>query len=459
MDLREIDLGLVEDEIERTFREIFNKYLLTDAGSSRLVLVLPSLVPHPLLASVLSTLFSRWRFPSITLLPAAAMATVAAGLRAALVVDLGWAETTVTGVYEYREITSRRSTRAMRSLMQEMGKILGRFAFKDDGRAPGAEDGILVDFEFCEDVVSRFAWCRQHGYRGNTSTNGQETSDQAGAASIADRMVSIPSLLNSAANYIEVPFSTFSDPVENVIFGRGLAENELDDHEKSIPLLLYSTLLALPPDVRGSCMSRIVFTGGGANIPGTRQRICQELAVLVERHGWSQARGRIIDEQRQKLKQLRTANPGCQTQAEHDEENISSETTTRVQPNTPEADEIDLPQNNQKRQETRAQDELDYVEQKLRRMNRDNDAKPDVHGILREVESLGPWSGASLVTSLKIRGLVEIEREKFLQQGLSGASRDWDFHSSHAHSHAAGDRRSGLRAGGDRSSWTLAGWG
>ncbi|KAL3248971.1 hypothetical protein ABHI18_011831, partial [Aspergillus niger] len=58
----------------------------------------------------------------------------------------------------------------------------------------------------------------------------------------------------------------------------------------------------------------------------------------------------------------------------------------------------------------------------------------------------------SLLTSLKIRGLVEIEREKYLQHGLAGASRDLE------HGHAP-DRRSGLRTGGDRSSWTLAGWG
>ncbi|KAJ6166943.1 hypothetical protein N7470_002390 [Penicillium chermesinum] len=42
LDLRQIDLGLVEDKIERVFRETYNQYLLTDAGASRLVLVLPS---------------------------------------------------------------------------------------------------------------------------------------------------------------------------------------------------------------------------------------------------------------------------------------------------------------------------------------------------------------------------------------------------------------------------------
>ena len=120
MDLREVDLGLVEDKLERAVREIYNNYLLTDAGNARLVLVMPSVMPHPLLSVVLETLFNRWRFPSITLLPSAAMVAAAAGVRAALVVDIGWAETTIIAIYEYRDISSRRSTRAMKTLMQRI---------------------------------------------------------------------------------------------------------------------------------------------------------------------------------------------------------------------------------------------------------------------------------------------------------------------------------------------------
>ena len=97
-------------------------------------------------------------------------------------------------------------------------------------------------------------------------------------------------------------------------------------------------------------------------------------------------------------------------------------------------------------------EEIDFIEQKLRRSNKDKTNPSPVQGILREIESLGAWAGASLVTSLKVRGLVEIDREKFLQHGLAGAGRDLD---SHGH---APDRRSGLRSGGDRSSWTLGGW-
>lgn len=412
--VRELDLGLVEDKIERVFRETYNQYLLTDAGSSRLVLTLPSLMPHPLLSSLLSTLFSRWRFASITLLPSATMSATAAGLRSALVVDIGWAETTATGIYEYREVTTKRSTRAMKSVLQEMGRVLTGLA-SGGGQEGPSKDEISVGFTYCEEVTSRFAWCMP------------EAAD-TGRTDEPNSTTSIPSPTNPEQEYCDVALSCLSKPVEKVILAPGVAESEMDDEEKSIPLLVYNTLLALPPDVRGTCMSRIVFVGGGARIPGLRQRILREVSLLIDRHGWSPIRGKATERQRQRLEQLR----------------ISPQTNGEKQPtNNDSTSSID----EEKPDPSQEEPEIDFVEQKLRRQNRDTPVP--VQGVLREIESLGAWAGASLVTSLKIRGMVEIEREKFLQHGLAGATRDSEA--------PVPDRRSGLRAG-DRSSWTLASW-
>ncbi|KAL4897308.1 actin-like ATPase domain-containing protein [Aspergillus ambiguus] len=415
MDLRDVDLGLVEDKIERMIRETYNKHLLTDAGTSRLVLVLPSVMPHPLLSALLSTLFSRWRFPSITLVPSAAMSTTAAGVRSALVVDIGWAETVVTGVYEFREISIKRSTRAMQSLLQETGRRLSRLS-----NSAGESDGISVDFEFCEEVVSRFAWC---------GTGSNDLTDEEGTP-LGRKTVSIPSPSQPSSNYIDVPFSTFSEPVEKILLAEGVAECELDDDEKPIPLLVYNALLDLPPDARGTCMSRVMFVGGGSHIPGIRRRVLNDVAGLIDRYGWSPVRGKVIDQARQKLDNLRLS----RDPAPSDDQNRPADFPGTVS------------------ETAEDEQEIDPVEQKLRR-NKQKDSKPHTQGVLREVESLGAWAGASLVASLKIRSMVEIEREKYLLHGLAGASRDLE---SHGH---VPDRRSGLRAGGDRSSWTLAGWG
>lgn len=413
LDLRQIDLGLVEDKIERVFRETYNQYLLTDAGSSRLVLVLPSLMPHPILSSILSTLFSRWRFPSITLLPSATMAATAAGLRSALVVDLGWAETTATAIYEYREITTKRSTRAMKAVLQDFGRLFTGIISGDDNEWASREE-INAGFQYCEEITSRLAWCQPHLRTADAEEN--------------TRKISIPSPATPEESYIDLSFARFAEPVENVFFAPGIPENELDDEEKSLPVLVYNSLLALPPDARGTCMSRLIFVGGGARIPGLRKRTLDEVARLIKLHGWSPIRGKAVERQRERLQELRIS-------SQVDEKN-----STPLEPSSPSSEE-------KKPNPSQEEPEIDFVEQKLQRQNKDTH-KP-VQGILREVESLGPWAGASLVTSVKIRGMVEVDREKFMQHGLAGGTREPE--------NPVPDRRSGLRAG-DRSSWTLAGW-
>ncbi|KAL4870923.1 hypothetical protein BDV12DRAFT_164919 [Aspergillus spectabilis] len=436
MDLRDVDMGLVEDKIERMFREMYNKYLLTDAGSARLVLVLPSVIPHPLLSSVLTTLFSRWKIPSISLLTSTAMATTAAGLRSALVVDIGWGETIVSGLYEYREVATKRSTRAMKSLIQETGRMISRLS----GQTPSG-DTISADFEFCEEVASRFLWCKPR-------QQGEMAKDPV--TDILDKTVSMPSSSHPGYSDIELPFSKLAEPVEKVLFAEGVADCDLDDEEKPISVVVYNTLLSLPPDVRGICMSRIVFIGGGANIPGVRRRVLDEVAHLVKQYGWSPVRGKVILQKLQKLNLSQQTTPSKTSDAQSKAGSDAADDT---------ADESDYETADE------AEVEIDPIEQKLLR-TREKEAIRPVQGILREVESLGPWAGASLATSLKIRGLVEIEREKYLQNGLAGASREFEHSTSHREGHYhplgpglanTGDRRS-LRVG-DRSSWTLAGWG
>lgn len=427
MDLREVDLRLVEDKIERAVRDIYNNYLLTDAGNARLVLVLPSVMPHPLLSVILGTLFNRWRFPSITLLPSATMVAVAAGVRAALVVEIGWAETTVTAIYEYREIASRRSIRAMKSLMQRMGKMLSHLDTPDKDEENN-DSKISVNFDYCEEVVNRFAWCRISAEDENLN-----------------KIVAIPSPSQPDANYAQVPFSQLTKPVEANFFANGADEHELDDDERPIHMLVYDVLLELPPDIRGACMSRIAFVGGGSSIPGIRQRILNDVSSLVAEHGWDATRGRAVEEQKKRLQNLSINGKYKYPPENHDIE------STEAELNEDPEEEQNIKEDNEKREEK--EEEFDFVEQKIRR-NQARNSKPFVQGQFRQVESLGAWAGASLVTSLKIRGLVEVEREKFLKDGLASASRDLDgYHIP--------DRRSGIRSSmvGDRSSWTLAGWG
>lgn len=418
MDIRGLDIGLVEDKIERAFREIYNKYLLTGAGSSRLVLVLPSVVPYPLLSAFLSTLFHRWRYPSITLLPSAAMAAVAAGVRSALVIDIGWEETVVTGIYEYREIRAGRSTRAMKLLMQRMGLFLSGLSHQHDDPGEGQQEGerISVTFEQCEEIMARMAWCK---HRRPTS----EGCDDGESTAFEDSKVSIPLPSGQETKFTDVPFSRFSDVVDDSLFTANADLRDWDDEDMPLDILVYNTLLSLSSDVRGSCMARLIFVGGGSNIPGIRQRIINEIDRLVKQYGWNAARGRAVDKMVEKRRNHGQTHGSAQSPSDSNNGAL------------PEA-------------------ESNFIDEKLRRA--DKDSKPCVHGVLREVESLGSWAGASLAASLKIRGLVEIEREKFLQHGLAGASREADVRATVERK--SGHRAGMVRPGGERSSWTLGKW-
>ena len=429
IDLNNFELGLMEDKIERAIREVYNKYLLTDAGPARLVIVLPSVVPHPILSSILTTLFNRWRFPTITLLPTPSMAAFAAGLRSALVVDIGWHETIVTAVVEYRELHSVWSTRAMKTVVSDFGSRLGQLK---DTSISDLDRQTVLTHTFVEDLIVRLAWCRPS--KTSETRVDDSTEVRQGNLAIATDEVETPAAIDEQAmvdvdwpsaassKLGSLPFATFAEPIESTYFAPTTSAQELDDEELPLPLLLYKALLDLSPDARAMCMSRIVVVGGGASIPGLSARVIGEVEKMVEKYGWNPVRGKPVEKRRQQLGELgqgRTCPPAASYGV----------------PTPP---------------------GKDYVEERLIKQAA-KDAQSKVQGVFRQVESLGSWAGASLLTSLKIKGFVEIERERFLSHGLAGANRSSEV--SMQPPKASHVSKLNFTSGGDRSSWTLAGWG
>ena len=424
-DLGNVDLGLVEDKLERTIREVYNKYLLVDAGTARLVLVLPSLVPHPLLERVLTFLFDRWSYSTIALLPSPTMSAASAGLRSGLVVDVGWEETVVTPIYEYREIRVSRTSRAMKMLIQKASNALTDFAGKD----AELRQGLPIDHDFVEEVVMRLAHC---DYEGDTASQQQQLSAETEALSLNEAVPKPkdpPSIATVVLNWpvgnsskqTTFKLSVVSDCVQAVCLESEKEQDYLDDEELTLPELVYRSLLALSPDIRGLCMSRILFVGGGSQIPGLSTKVLHEVQLLINRHGWTSVRGKIIAENRQKLRELSQG----RAEAPLAHHNVL----------TPPGDK-------------------DYVEAKLRKQWAKHPRPPEIAGVLRMVESLGAWAGASLLTSLKIKGFVEIERDRFLSHGIAGANRE-------AEMSVVPQRMSTLGIAGTKGNgqgWTLGQW-
>lgn len=380
---------------------------------------------------------------------APALTTVAAGLRSGLVVDIGWAETVISSIYEYREVQNTRSVRGMKMLGEEMSKVL--VGALDPTMLPEGEDSTiegkareLLSFEECEEIMTRVAWCKP----GNKP---EQEAPPIGLASVKeedelrssmravdisgdseDPEISVPLRSTISPKSLKLPFSKLAGPCETALFGTGKLPQDLDDEELPIHLLVYRHLMKLPMDVRSICMSRIMFVGGGSNIPGLKARVLNEVAALVEQRGWDIVQGKAVDQFRNNPKLRKTRN----RQSTEGPTEVSQEQTAS--------------------QPALLEQEPDPIEDDLKREARKT--TPAVEsGNLRAIDSLGAWSGGSLLSQLKVQAVSIVDRDQWLQHGLSGASRTGEATaSSTRQSMGPGNFKTG---GGDRSSWTLGLWG
>jgi len=416
-----------------------------------MVLAIPSALPLPLLSTILDTIFTSFQSPSLSLMSAPVLTTVAAGLRSGLVVDIGWAETVVTVVYEYREVESHRSIRAMKMLGEAMFKMLGTALtpglFKEPTNET-KEDKVkrhkniqsLLSFDECEEVQARMAWCKP-GKKVKSNDIGLtpvKEEDELGASmrslkigQVTDPVVVIPLGTADSPSNLQLPFSELARPCEQALFASDIPEKELDDEELPIHLLVYRSLLHLPVDVRTMCMSRIIFVGGGSHIKGLKKRVLDELNFLVEQRGWDPVQGKAVEDYRTnpKLQRTQLRQPGPT--------GISRDGAPRI------------PAALQKQ-------EPDPIEDQLKR-EASKTLPPAESGYLRAVESLGAWSGGSLLSQLKIPAISIIDKDQWLQHGPSGASKPGEITvTTQRQSMGPGAFKTG---GGDRSSWTLGLWG
>ena len=444
MDMRGFDLGLFEDKVERAVREAHSKYLLQDSRSRRVVVILPSVLPHLLISSILSVFFSNFQNPSITMFPSALLSTVAAGCRSAIVVDIGWLETVMTVIDDYKELAHRRTERAMKRLTFETGRMLRGQAYRNASSTDKEEtDSVFNDasFEMCEQLTERLSIC---------GTRRDDSSDNAASIALTlpgqtesrvgteDTLITVPSPFSSHST-MQVASSGFTETTEMTFFASSQDFQEIDDNEKPLHHLLFQTLLSLPPDVRGTCMSRIIVTGGGSHVPGLKSCLLQHLSKILDSRGWDPVSGKPVKEGRRQLHK------------------VNDNRRREIQPvidETAQEKQIDFPAS----QQSQARDEI--TEKLLR--DQSKGSKPSVSGQVRGVETLGAWVGASLLSSLKVKGAVEIERDVFLQQGLAGARRDGEPSGSDG---TKAKRQSvgpvaAARAGvvGDRRNWTLGIW-
>lgn len=428
---------------------MFGRFLLIDSRPRRLALALSSTLPLPLVSTVLDTLFNSFQSPTISLLSAPILTTVSAGLRAALVVDIGWAEIVVTAVYEYREVQCRRSIRATKMLGEATYKMLAEAIGAPEDTKVEVKNKALPSFEECEEVMARVAWCKSakkmeprrfdRGLTPVTEEDEFRSSMKMMAISKESNQgstISIPLTSTQPPRTLQLPFSDLAEPCETVLFATGTSETELDDEELPLHLLVYRSLLDLPVDVRSICMSRIVFVGGGSHILGLKGRVLDEVAHLIDERSWNPVRGKAVEQYHSnpKLQRTKIKQGGPVEVLQRKDPNGIEITPAHIQ-----------------------LQEQDPIEDQLKR-EASKGVPPIESGNLRAVNSLGAWSGASLLTQLKVPAISFIDRDQWLQHGAAGASKPTDIDLTNRRQ-SMGPGAAFKSGAADKSSWTLGPWG
>ncbi|KAH0355650.1 fungal-specific actin related protein, partial [Aureobasidium melanogenum] len=367
LDIRHMNLGLIEDKIERAIRNAHTNYLMLDQRPRKVSLVLPSALPHPLVSLTLNVVFNAFQPATVQLWTPPLLCAVSAGLRSALIIDIGWHETTITALYEYREVVHKRSTRAGKMLTRNMADALRKHAPTSDP----------LSFDTAENMVTRMAWCR--------SSRDQHFDDS----------VTLPLGASSA----QVPFDCLADPAEETFLSTPVPLEQIDDHDLPIHLLAYRCLLSLPLDVRAICVSRILITGGVSDMPGLKSRLLREIENIVSAKGWDPVMnyGSATEKRQQSAQQQMMAIPTRTRQPDANNQVAAPADEQLLARNTPQ--------------------ERDEVAEKLQREVLKRGIT--IQGEVRGVQTLGAWAGASLVASLKVDAAFEVKRDDFFKNGLN----------------------------------------
>ncbi|QUC22993.1 uncharacterized protein UV8b_07234 [Ustilaginoidea virens] len=448
-DLRDVDLGLFADKLDGLLRDAFTRFLLIDSRPRRVGVVLDPAVPVPLLSAVLDTLFRRFQTPIVSLMSIPTMVAAGAGVRSALVIDMGWNETVVTSVYEYREVKSTRSVRGGKSLLEEVyGLLQGLMPDAGDDDESGTR---AVSFEECEDIVCRLMWCRPSAFKSSQRQSTQldtvqEQDETEAEPSQPSGIAEVPLRSTDPPSTVHIPLHKLADVCDDAFFDPSADRAAFDDHELPVHWLVYRHLLQLPVDVRATCMSRTTFTGGCSRILGIRERIMDELTSLVDQRGWEAVFGKSVEQLRSNQKKhTRASTQRCSTSSAATCESGGGGGGGG-------GDESDGPGSD----EDAAESHQDATEAKIAR---NRPGFQQLQGQLRAIDSLGPWTGASLLCQLRIPAMAMVDRELWLQQGANGAGHPGEVDVKAQQRLSMGASNLIRGSGGHHTNWTLGVWG
>ena len=337
-----------------------------------------------------------------------------------------------------------RTKRAGKILQKKTGEIL------ENVLAEKGIEGKKLKENHVEELVQRIIWCenyevrkRERELRRRTDRSkpptpdtslplpGAPTSTKPTFSTAGPTTILIPLITTDSHKplSINIPLSTLSLPVEHAFFEATTSSDsyngdEPDQDELPLPKLLYNSLLACHIDVRAACLSRIVIVGGPSNILGLKKRIIDELHALVQENGgWNTVNI---------AQSTRMRRNGTSPTVVEDEDELPPppppkddvpplpkflDGPLKLSPTEPAKEDI-------KEESTEEPTNIFGSHDRIRRYKeleeRGNQKPSQPPGLIRGVKSLGAWAGGSIVAGARVKGICEVEREKFLSAVASG---------------------------------------
>ncbi|VDK67832.1 unnamed protein product [Onchocerca ochengi] len=268
-----LDDNLSEQELYyrlvKFFRELFFRHLLTVAKDRRIVIVESILKRTSYRNAIARVLFNTFDAPSVLFAPSHLLATFPFGVSNALVIDVGYSETTVVPILEgvtmlYQLETScigaKYLEKRVYELLRKYGKVLTLLGTE---RSLTDDDDILLKKEhILEDIVVRFCFATRmdRGKMIQASEYNPEREIPKAPCDVrlpfGEGMLVVPGLIREWS--------------AEIIF-------EENDDIKSLPQLILDAIYRCPIDARRKLLDSIILIGGTTRMKGFSARLRDEI--------------------------------------------------------------------------------------------------------------------------------------------------------------------------------------
>uniref|UniRef100_A0A0K8TTD1 Putative actin 3 isoform n=1 Tax=Tabanus bromius TaxID=304241 RepID=A0A0K8TTD1_TABBR len=242
------------DNLVEFLKKIFFKYLLVSPRDRKIVIVESVFCPTLIRETLARVLFRHFEVASIFFVPTHLVVLSTLAIETALVVDLGYQETTVVPVYSGIQILYAFQA-------QDFGGLAIHNSIKEKMLESGVKEEDLSE-TVIEDIKVRTCF---------VTTRERALQYRSGNPPQPCRSVDYP---NGGKGTITIPGELRETALE-VLFPE-------DNDNSGLAYLILDSILKCPLDMRRTLAENIFLIGGTAMIPGITARLKAELTALLE---------------------------------------------------------------------------------------------------------------------------------------------------------------------------------